>query len=70
MDSALTARDLLQKLEHRRLLERLPTDRVLPEIKVEFSDVADYREARNLHRGARFQGLPALEALRLPGRGP
>src|SRR5215208_1348386 len=33
----------LHKLEHRRLLERLPIDRVLPEVKVEFSDVADYR---------------------------
>ena len=43
VDSALTARDLLHKLEHRRLLERLPIDRVLPEIKVELSDVADYR---------------------------
>src|SRR5919202_5338755 len=43
IDSALTARDLLHKLEHRRLLERLPIDRVLPEIEVEFSDVADYR---------------------------
>ena len=43
VDSALTARDLLHKFEHRRLLERLPIDRVLPEIKVEFSDVADYR---------------------------
>ncbi|MDQ3864298.1 MAG: hypothetical protein M3317_12535 [Actinomycetota bacterium] len=43
VDSALTARDLLHKLEHRRLLERLPIDRVLPEIKVEFTDVADYR---------------------------
>jgi hypothetical protein len=43
VDSALTARDLLHMLEHRRLLERLPIDRVLPEIKVEFSDVADYR---------------------------
>jgi hypothetical protein len=43
VDSALTARDLLYKLEHRRLLERLPIDRVLPEIHVEFSDVADYR---------------------------
>jgi hypothetical protein len=43
VDSALTARDLLHKLEHRRLLERLPIDRVLPEIVVEFSDVADYR---------------------------
>ncbi len=43
VDSALTARDLLHKLEHRHLLERLPIDRVLPEIKVEFSDVGDYR---------------------------
>ena len=43
VDSALTARDLLHKLEHRRLLERLPIDRVLTEIEVEFSDVADYR---------------------------
>jgi hypothetical protein len=43
VDSALTARDLLHKLEHRHLLERLPIDRMLPEIKVEFSDVADYR---------------------------
>ena len=43
VDSALTARDLLHKLEHRRLLERLPIDRVLPELEVEFSDVADYR---------------------------
>jgi hypothetical protein len=43
VDSALTARDLLHKLEHRHLLERLPIDRVLPEIMVEFSDVADYR---------------------------
>jgi hypothetical protein len=43
VDSALTARDLLHKLEHRHFLERLPIDRVLPEIKVELSDVADYR---------------------------
>ena len=43
VDSALNARSLLYKLEHRRLLERLPMDRVLPELKVEFSDVADYR---------------------------
>src|SRR5829696_8159994 len=43
VDSALTARDLLHKLEHRHLLERLPLDRVLPEIEVKFSDVADYR---------------------------
>ena len=44
VDSAITARDLLYKLEHRRLLERLPIDRVLPELKVELSDVADYRK--------------------------
>src|ERR671920_457002 len=43
VDSALTARGLLHKLEHRHLLERLPLDRVLPEIEVKFSDVADYR---------------------------
>ena len=44
VDSALTARDLLHKLEHRHLLERLPIDRVLPEVKVELSDVSDYRK--------------------------
>jgi hypothetical protein len=44
LDLALTARDLLHKLEHRYLLERLPFDRVLPEIKVQFSDVSDYRK--------------------------
>ncbi len=43
IDSAVTARDLLYKLEHRRLLERLPIDRVVPELKVELTDVADYR---------------------------
>ncbi len=41
--SDLTPENLLHRLEYRRLLERLPMDRVLPEIKVEFSDVADYR---------------------------
>ena len=44
LDSALTAHDLLHKLEHRHLLERLPFDRVLPEIKIQFSDVSDYRK--------------------------
>jgi hypothetical protein len=44
LDSALTAHDLLHKLEHRRLLERLPFDRVLPEVKIQFSDVSDYRK--------------------------
>ncbi len=44
MDSALTPGDLLHKLEQRRLLERLPMDRVLPEVKVELSDVNDYRK--------------------------
>ncbi|MDQ3638234.1 MAG: hypothetical protein M3426_09605, partial [Actinomycetota bacterium] len=43
IDSALTARDLLHKLEYRHLLERLPVDRVLPEVKVDLSDVSDYR---------------------------
>jgi len=44
LDSTLTAQDLLHKLEHRHLLERLPFDRVLPEIKIQFSDVSDYRK--------------------------
>jgi hypothetical protein len=44
VDSALTSRDLLHKLEQRRLLERLPVDRVLPEVKLELSDVDDYRK--------------------------
>jgi hypothetical protein len=44
IDSALTARGLLHKIEQRHLLERLPFDRVLPEVRVEFSDVADYRK--------------------------
>src|SRR5829696_1576996 len=48
IDSALTARDLLHKLEQRKLLERLPFDRVLPEVKVEFSDVTDYRKLATL----------------------
>ncbi len=43
IDSALTARDLLHKHEQLLLLERLPFDRVLPEVEVRFSDVADYR---------------------------
>ncbi len=43
IDSAITARDLLHKVEQRRLLERLPIDRVLPEVRVELSDVTDYR---------------------------
>jgi hypothetical protein len=43
IDSAITARDLLHKIEYRRFLERLPIDRVLPEIRLELSDVADYR---------------------------
>src|ERR687894_673942 len=44
IDSAITARDLLHKLEQRRLLERLPFDRVIPEVKVELSDISDYRK--------------------------
>src|SRR3712207_8886531 len=41
--SALTARDLLHKIEQRHLLERLPFDRVLPEVRLELSDASDYR---------------------------
>ncbi len=48
IDSALTARDLLHKIEQRHLLDRLPFDRVLPEVKVEFSDVTDYRRLATL----------------------
>jgi hypothetical protein len=44
IDSALTARDLLHKIEQRHLLERLPFDRVLPEVRVDLSDVNDYRK--------------------------
>jgi hypothetical protein len=43
IDSALTARDLLHKIQQRHLLERLPIDRVLPEVRLELSNVADYR---------------------------
>ncbi len=71
VDSALTAGDLLHKLEQRRLLERLPMDRVLPEIKIQFSDVADYRRLANYieAHGFRLSQLwrryvPAEEALR------
>ncbi|TCJ19689.1 hypothetical protein E0L93_04070 [Rubrobacter taiwanensis] len=48
VDSALTAGDLLRMYEYRRLLERLPIDRVLPDLKLEFSDVADYRRLATL----------------------
>ena len=44
IDSALTAESLLHKLEYRQLLERLPIDRVLPEVPVDFSNVSDYRK--------------------------
>jgi hypothetical protein len=44
IDSAITARDLLHTLEQRRLLERLPIDRVLPEVRVALSDVSNYRK--------------------------
>ncbi len=48
IDSALTARDLLHKIEQRHVLERLPFDRVLPEVEVELSDVNDYRRLATL----------------------
>jgi hypothetical protein len=44
IDSAITARDLLHKLEQRRLLERLPFDHVIPEVRLELSDISDYRK--------------------------
>jgi hypothetical protein len=44
IDSALTAESLLHKLEYRHLLERVPIDRVLPEVTVDFSNLADYRK--------------------------
>jgi len=43
IDSEITARDLLHKAELRKLLERLPFDRVLPEVNLRFSDAADHR---------------------------
>ena len=71
VDSALTARDLLHKLEHRHLLERLPMDRVLPEIEIRFSDVADYRRLATFIEAHGFRlsqlwrrHVPAEEALR------
>jgi len=39
----ITPRDLVHKMELRKLLERLPFDRVLPEVEMRFSDAADYR---------------------------
>ena len=42
VDEHLTARDLLHKLEQRRFLERLPMDRVFPELELRFSNAADY----------------------------
>ena len=44
VDSALTAESLLHKLEYRRLLDRLPIDRVLREVTVDFSNLSDYRK--------------------------
>ncbi len=44
IDSELTAESLLHKVEQRHLLERLPMDRVLPEVRIELSDVSDYRK--------------------------
>ena len=71
VDSALTARDLLHKLEHRHLLERLPMDRVLPEIEIRFSDVADYRRLATFIEAHGFRlsqlwrrHVPTEEALR------
>jgi hypothetical protein len=38
----------LHKIEQRHVLERLPFDRVLPEVKVKLSDVNDYRRLATL----------------------
>ncbi|MGH3087354.1 MAG: transcriptional regulator [Rubrobacteraceae bacterium] len=46
IDSGITAQSLLHKMELRLLLERFPFDRVLPEVRLELSDVADYRRLR------------------------
>jgi hypothetical protein len=43
IDAKITAGSLIHKMELRFFLERLPVDRVLPEVKIELSDVADYR---------------------------
>jgi hypothetical protein len=43
IDSRITTGNLLHKMELRLFLERLPMDRVLPEVRIELSDVADYR---------------------------
>ena len=42
VDESLTTRDLLHKLEQRRFLERLPVDRVLPEVELRLSEASDY----------------------------
>ncbi|MBA2691193.1 MAG: hypothetical protein H0U65_01695 [Rubrobacter sp.] len=43
IDSRITTGNLLHKMELRFFLERLPMDHVLPEVRIELSDVADYR---------------------------
>ncbi len=48
IDSELTAETLLHKIEQRHLLERLPVDRVLPEVHIGLSDVSDYRKLATL----------------------
>ncbi|MGI8650214.1 MAG: hypothetical protein ACR2KW_07530 [Rubrobacter sp.] len=55
IDSHITAGDLLHKIELRLLLERLPFDRVLPEVEVRLSDVAEYRSLATLIEGHGFR---------------
>lgn len=43
IDAKITTGSLLHKMELRFFLERLPMDHVLPEIRIELSDVSDYR---------------------------
>ncbi|WP_119066530.1 hypothetical protein [Rubrobacter indicoceani] len=55
IDSHLTAEELLHKMELRLLLERLPFDRVLPEVEVRLSDVSEYRSLATLIEGHGFR---------------
>lgn len=48
IDSRTTAGDLLHKMELRLLLERIPFDRVLPEVELRLSDVTEYRSLATL----------------------
>lgn len=55
IDSHITAEELLHKMELRLLLERLPFDRVLPEVEVRLSNVSEYRSLATLIEGHGFR---------------